>query len=199
MYLFFDTETTGLPDFYAPDRLGIQPHVVQLAALLTDANGVERASLKALIKPDGWTIPAGASRVHGISTEDCAAFGIPIKHAAAVFNRMLDNATVLVAHNIKFDLFLLDVECRRLGKTDFADDKGQFCTMEESAPIVNLPPTERMVAAGFDKPKPPKLEECIRHFFGEDLAGAHDAMADVRACARVFFELRRRDEEIAKP
>ena len=168
-----------------------------MMVLLTDANGVERASLKTLIKPDGWTIPAGASRVHGISTNDCAAFGIPIKHAAATFNRMLDNATVLVAHNIKFDLFLLDVECRRLGKTDFADDKSQFCTMEESAPIVDLPPTERMVAAGFDKPKPPKLEECIEFFFGEKLEGAHDVMADVQACARVFFELRRRDQEIA--
>jgi len=45
-------------------------------------------------------------------------------------------------------------------------------------------------AAGINKPKPPKLEECIRHFFGEELDGAHDAMVDVVACRRVFFHLR---------
>jgi DNA polymerase III subunit epsilon len=69
--------------------------------------------------------------------------------------------------------------------------KPLFCTMEASAPIVNLPPTERMVAAGFNKPKPPKLEECIKHFFKEDLKGAHDAMIDVSACRRIYFELKR--------
>jgi len=46
-----------------------------------------------------------------------------------------------------------------------------------------------MLAAGFTKPKPPKLEECIRHFFNEELDGAHDAMVDVRACRRVYFHL----------
>jgi DNA polymerase-3 subunit epsilon len=61
--------------------------------------------------------------------------------------------------------------------------------MEAATPVLNLPPTERMIAAGFDKPKPPKLEECIRHFFNEDLEGAHDAMADVIACRRVYFHL----------
>lgn len=48
----------------------------------------------------------------------------------------------------------------------------------------------RMLAAGISKPKAPKLAECVKHFFGEDLAGAHDALVDVRACARVFFRLR---------
>lgn len=46
-----------------------------------------------------------------------------------------------------------------------------------------------MLAAGFTKPKPPKLEECIRHFFDEALEGAHDALVDVRACARVHRHL----------
>ena len=35
----------------------------------------------------------------------------------------------------------------------------------------------------------PKLEECVRHFFGETLVGAHDALTDVRATARVFYHL----------
>jgi DNA polymerase-3 subunit epsilon len=46
-----------------------------------------------------------------------------------------------------------------------------------------------MLAAGFNKPKPPKLSECIQFFFNEELVGAHDALVDVRACVRVFRHL----------
>jgi DNA polymerase-3 subunit epsilon len=47
-----------------------------------------------------------------------------------------------------------------------------------------------MLAAGFTRAKQAKLSECITHFFNEDLTGAHDALVDVRACARVFFHLK---------
>ncbi|AOW48412.1 3'-5' exonuclease family protein [Acetobacter ascendens] len=73
----------------------------------------------------------------------------------------------------------------------------KFCTMDAAAPLVNLPPTARMIAAGIDKPKAPKLEECIKHFFNEELKGAHDAMVDVRACARLFFHLRDAEGAVA--
>jgi hypothetical protein len=35
----------------------------------------------------------------------------------------------------------------------------------------------------------PKLEELHRILFNEEFAGAHDAMADVSATARCYFEL----------
>jgi len=62
--------------------------------------------------------------------------------------------------------------------------------MTAAAPIVNIPPTPKMLAAGFNKPKSPKLEECIKHFFGEELPGAHDAMIDVIACRRIYFHMK---------
>nr|WP_299241463.1 hypothetical protein [uncultured Halomonas sp.] len=34
--LFFDTETTGLPDWKVPSDSEHQPHLVQLAAVLAD-------------------------------------------------------------------------------------------------------------------------------------------------------------------
>jgi DNA polymerase-3 subunit epsilon len=67
--------------------------------------------------------------------------------------------------------------------------KPSFCTCNAAKPIVNLPPTERMLAVGFTGPKPPKLEECIKHFFDEQLPGAHDALVDARAAARIYFYL----------
>jgi DNA polymerase III epsilon subunit-like protein len=35
----------------------------------------------------------------------------------------------------------------------------------------------------------PKLQESHLHFFGKEFEGAHDAMADVRACAAVYWAL----------
>lgn len=64
-----------------------------------------------------------------------------------------------------------------------------YCTCTKSTPILKLPPTEKMKAAGMNGPKSAGLAECIKHFFNEELTGAHDAMVDVRACARVYYAL----------
>ncbi len=44
MILFYDTETTGLVDDRAPPEAAHQPHFVQLACLLTENDGQERAA-----------------------------------------------------------------------------------------------------------------------------------------------------------
>ena len=48
---------------------------------------------------------------------------------------------------------------------------------------------EAMLAKGMTGYKRPSLTETYRHFFGRDFDGAHDAMADVRACRDVYFAL----------
>lgn len=188
MILFYDTETTGLPDRFAPLNSEKQPRCVQLAAILTDLSGVEQACLNLVVHPDGWEIPEAAARVHGITTEKAKKIGIREAVVGAAFHDLMCKADLVVAHNEKFDRQIVRIMFERLGR-DWAFDKPAYDTMEAAAPIVNLPPTPRMVAAGIDKPKAPKLEECIRHFFNEPLNGAHDALVDVRACARIFFHL----------
>ena len=69
----------------------------------------------------------------------------------------------------------------------------KFCTMSASSAIMKLPPTEKMISAGFNKPKPPKLSDAYEHFFGKNLEGAHNALVDVRACKEVYFELLKRN------
>ena len=63
------------------------------------------------------------------------------------------------------------------------------CTKEAATPVLKLPPTPKMVRAGRTHFKSPNLAECVRHFFDEDLLGAHDAMVDVRVCKRVYFAM----------
>jgi len=187
--LFFDTETTGFYDDRLPADHSAQPHLVQLAALLAEDDGRDVMSVSLIINPE-VPIPSRASDVHGITNEIAQVRGVPSKVAMGIFAHMCSLADLAVAHNVKFDKGVIEAaQSRRCGRI-FTMQTPTFCTMEAASPIVNLPPTERMLAAGFNKPKPPKLEECIQHFFGEQLEGAHDAMIDVAACRRVFLHLK---------
>ncbi|MBS1060733.1 3'-5' exonuclease [Gluconobacter sp. Dm-44] len=192
--LFFDTETTGFAKPGLPTGHEDQPHCVQLAAILTDDQGREEACVNVIIRPEGWTVPDATAAIHGITTEKAARYGIREQVAAVLFYDLTSRADLLVAHNIKFDRQIVATMFARAKRTEWKLPEAQFCTMEAATPLVNLPPTPRMRAAGIIKPKAPKLEECIQHFYGETLEGAHDALVDVRACARIYFEMKRMEE-----
>lgn len=193
MILFFDTETTG----FFQDRLPVdhpdQPHIVQLAAQLCDLSGEPISSFSFIVNPgieNGITIPERAAAVHGITDDKAQSLGVPLALAIEAFTHLYRRAETLCAHNIKFDKGVMEAAIARYHGKVMSLQKPLVCTMEAATPIIDLPPTDRMIAAGFNKPKPPKLEECIKHFFDEDLSGAHDAMVDVNACVRVFFHLK---------
>ena len=189
MILFFVTETTGFLQPGSPLDHSSQPHVVQLAAQLCDDTGAIHASFSLIVDP-GVPIPDRVAAIHGITNERAALYGVKPATALGMFAHLYDRAELLVAHNIKFDIGILDVAHARHRPTAGLMNKSTFCTMERATPVLKLPPTPKMLAAGNNRPKVPKLEECIRHFFDEPLDGAHDAMVDVIACRRVFFRLR---------
>lgn len=188
MKLFFDTETTGKALFKAPPNHPAQPRIVQLAAILFDEEASECGSLNVIIKPDGWTIPDEAAAIHGITTAKALACGIPIMSALAVFSNFLHLADMLIAHNIDFDELVVSCDLVRLpnsGAQKCFDRLGEintFCTMKNTTQICQLP-------GNYGDFKWPKLNEAHKHLFGTDVEDAHDAMADVRACARIYFEI----------
>lgn len=193
MILFFDTETTGFFDDRLPIDDSSQPYIVQMAAQLCRDNGDILSSFNFIVDPgiaDGISIPTSASNVHGITDEVAAQFGLSSEFMLNSFAHLYQRADLICAHNIKFDRFVTETAIARHYGQIRPLNKPMFCTMEAATPIVNLPPTERMRAKGIDRPKPPKLEECIKHFFDEDLEGAHDAMVDVAACRRLYLKIK---------
>ncbi len=188
-FLVFDSETSGLPDNARPVDDPAQPSIVQLAAQLCAEDGAPIAGFSLIVNA-GVPIPERVAAVHGITAERAALLGVTPEFALQAFQHLYARAGLIVAHNLKFDRALIETLIARVHGKIMPLRKPLFCTMEAATPIVNLPPTERMIAAGFNKPKPPKLEECIRHFFGEELKGAHDAMVDLAACRRVYLHLR---------
>lgn len=180
--LFFDTETTNKADLRRSPDGPHQPRVVQLAALLTDATGNQMGKLSIMIRPNGWTIPAEAAAIHGITTETAERYGVTMATAYEILSSLCCRAELLVAHNIEFDDFVITGECRRLHVPSFMPAIPRFCTMKASTDICKLP--------GNYGYKWPKLIEAHRIICGSDFEGAHDALADVEACARLYFKLK---------
>ena len=188
--LFFDTETTGLYKYkLAPDSPE-QPTLVQLAAILDNEEGETAASLSVIVACD-IAIPHEASQVHGITKEYSEQYGISPIAALALFHNLVAKADYLVAHNISYDLAVLKTAYARLGKSDefgrAIATKPFFCTKELTTDICKIPaPSGRF---GY---KWPRLEEAYRAVVDPNgFEGAHEALADTRACREVFYALQR--------
>lgn len=192
MTLYYDVETTGLPRDDLPPAHPDQPHVVQVAATLMDTGaGRARGSINLIVRP-GIPIPDRVAKIHGITTELAQAVGVQPETAMRALIGLWRGAQVRIGHNEAFDARMVSIELARLCGQTFPTavaelwDKGPAaCTMGLARGIMDLPPTDRMIAKGVDGPKNPSLAEAYRFFVGRDLSGAHDAAVDVDACIAI--------------
>lgn len=185
MYLFFDTETTGLPkDYKAPATdTDNWPRLVQIAWILTDDERNVLETKEFIIKPEGFIIEEGASNVHGISTEKAIEVGVKLTDVLTEFNKVVDSAEYIIAHNINFDEKIVGAELIRNRVNSNFGRKEKLCTMQSSTNYCKLP-------GFYGKYKWPKLSELHIKLFDKDFEGAHDALADIQATERCFWELR---------
>jgi len=191
--LFYDTETAGLPDFKAPSDAPQQPHIVQLGARLVDlATRQIISTLDVVIRPDGWTIPEEVSAIHGITTERAEFVGVSESLALGMLLDLWGCASVRIGHNESFDARIVRIAQHRFDEASIDAWKGapSECTQILATPILKLPPTEKMLRAGFNKHKSANLSEAYEFFTGKKLENAHSALADVDACMTVFFAIR---------
>ncbi len=186
MYLIIDCETSGLPrNWKAPvSDVANWPRAVQVAWALYDDKQARVLAESPIVRPDGFTIPADAVRVHGITTERALAEGRPIADVLRDLTTASASARVVVAHNASFDASVIGAEYVRLGRKPQFHAESMICTMRQSADFCRLP--------GPYGYKWPTLEELYRVLYGTGFSGAHEAAADVAACASCFFELVRR-------
>jgi len=179
-YLFFDTETTGVPkDYKAP---AIEwPRMVQLAWLMHNEKREVVDSGNLIIKPEGFKIPKAAADIHGITDEIALEKGTDLKEVLIVFKERLDTAKYIIGHNVSFDRKILRGELIRKEIEYDSSEKIKICTMMLSTKYCAIPNK-----FGF---KWPKLQELHEKLFGEGFEGAHDASADIKATARCFWKL----------
>jgi DNA polymerase III epsilon subunit-like protein len=185
MYLFFDTETTGLPRNYkaALTDFSNWPRLVQLAYLVYDEQGTLQQQGNYIIIPDGFTIPKEAANIHGISTERAMREGKPIVEVFKQFESVMAQATCIVAHNMGFDEKILGSELLRNGLENCLATKSKICTMERTTNFCAL--------RGPYGNKWPKLSELHYKLFNSNFEEAHNAAVDIEMTAKCFWELKR--------
>ena len=186
MYLIFDTETTGVPhNKTAPlTDLDNWPRIVQIAWQLHSAKGELLSQHSYIIKPEGFDIPFKAEQIHGISTKRATEEGNPISEVLSTFKSDLDKASVLIGHNIEFDINILGAE---LIRKSLPTEQLLAATKIDTG-IVSIDFCQLSGGPG-GKFKMPRLHELHERLFGKSFDDAHDASYDVAATARCFFGL----------
>jgi len=185
MYLFFDTETTGLPkNWKAPvSDLDNWPRLVQIAWSHYDSSGNKISDNNYIIKPQGFVIPPYSSMVHRISTEKALREGVDLKMVLEKFVRDIKNVKFLVAHNMDFDVKVVEAEFLRTNILNNISESSKICTMKRSTNFCQI-----KGPYGF---KWPTLSELYLKLFKEDFQDAHDASVDISICAKCFFQLKK--------
>lgn len=189
-FLFFDTETTGIPAKYnAPSSdLNNWPRLVQIAWVVADENGkILRGPYSQIIKPSNFIIPQDASQIHGISQSLAMEQGESLADVLSHFSSDVLKCSRLIGHNISFDIHIVSAEFLRIGKSDISkhiESLPSFCTMRNSVDFCKIP--------GNFGYKYPKLSELYAKLFGEDFKNAHDACADILATLKCYYELKKR-------
>ncbi len=187
MILFFDTETTDKVDFKSHFTADHQPHLVQLAAKVMTLEERVVASMNVIVKPEGWIISEEVARIHGITQEDAERWGIQRRTVLAMFSQLCRLAKHAVAYNIEFDANLLWTQFHRENvKPESFNALVQTCAMKAATPVCKIPSKYKNAK---DPYKWPNLTEAHNMMLGCGFDGAHDAMVDVEALARVTFHM----------
>lgn len=185
-YMTLDTEGTGLFDYKQPADADGQPRMASLTIIYCDADMVEERRYSAFIRPDGWEMTEGATKVNGITTEYLNEHGVPIAEALNEFQSGIDNGYILVAHNAQHDGKQLRAELRRAGMDDRFEQTPQICTMRAMTDVCKIPP--RGGRGGW---KWPALSETLL-FIGETDLGDHTAHNDAEGALKLLRYLKAR-------
>jgi len=187
--IIIDTETTGLaPTAYDPEKkkkrmiharhsdAWEQCRIVEIAWLHCDPSFNILNERSFIIRPNGFIVPEASTRVHGITTEQALAEGVPLAEALAALKQDLQSTQTIVAHNMKFDQNVILSEILRANDALLA------------ALWSSCKPHCTMLAAARPGQKWPKLAELyFRTFNREPNVQLHRALDDVKVCAELYF------------
>lgn len=172
--LVFDTETTGLirNGVLPLDR---QPEIVEFYGCYVDLeSGKIIKELERVFKPSR-KMGDDVIKIHGI-TNEMVEKAPPFAAFAREIMEFIEGADVVIAHNLSYDLEIVELECcKRLGEAIAWPRK--LCTVEQTAHLKGY-----------------RLSLTVLHemLFGEKFPSAHRARHDVIALTRCCVELRKR-------
>lgn len=159
----FDVETTGLNT--------VSDEIVQIAALRMDKFGDTKDKFTCFIKP-GKSV-GSAQDVHGFSDEFLRENGLEPKVALMNFMKFAEGS-LIVGHNVNYDLNILNSEISRLGLPAF-NYLGYYDTLE-------------LARRYYPNLKNHKLQT-LSEYFNTKIKSSHDALYDVLATCDVLIKI----------
>lgn len=179
---FYDTETTGLPEFKDPSNAPHQPHIVQAYGALVDSATrviVQEANL--IVAPDGWVIPQEVIDIHGITIETAKQIGLDESLVTEVMLDLWRAADKRIGHNQSFDARIMRIALKRFATEDAAEEwkaGPAECTAVMARPHCD------------NKGKFPSLQDAYSKFVGGEIQGAHNARNDTHACIALYWAMK---------
>lgn len=197
--LFIDTETTGLPlnNNLPYTDLKNWPYLVQVALIIEDDNYGILAKRNIILKPNGYTIPESATKIHGISNERAVKNGEDRDKVISFLDLALYKSDIIIGHNVSFDLNVIKSEIIRIKGIENALFKKKkhivIDTMKMGRNICKIPNLSFHTRLSLPN-KYPKLDELYYKLFNKHFNNQHDAMADVQAAYDCYYELKRKSQ-----
>jgi len=225
----FDTETTGLPERVPGAKWGTASEYwpYNMSSKYTNARLVSIAwvyimgftkldiDLEKLViphyirKPEGFTeIPT--THIHGISYSMAVSQGLPLLDIFLQkgLKDILDKVDYIIAHNVMFDIHILQSELYKLQTEDamkavwkienMKKHNQCICSAELGRDLCKLDYKRKTAgissSASVTSKKPktykiPKLVELYKHFYGEEFENQHDASGDVLALVKCLIRM----------
>lgn len=197
VYLTFDIETTGMPISRTklPEDLNNWPYVVEIAWQLLDKDGRCIDEDESIINQP-IVMPRGMESIHGITTKRMRTEGFDPQSVYTSFLEAVDQCEYLVAHNIKFDLPVVECDLIRNGFGRRLEAKKRICTMTSGKRIANVYTRDGKI-------KSPKLSELYGRLYHNDPNydlskdyRLHSAGDDTRITTKCFLILKSEDQLI---
>lgn len=184
-YLVIDTESNGLFDYKKPADADGQPRLASITMILCNEELETEKEYHAYIRPNGWKMTEGATKVNKLTDEFLNEHGIEVAEALAEYNSHIDNGAIFVAHNARHDGKMMRAELRRAGLEDRFEQTPQLCTMRGMTDICKIPPV-----GGRGSYKWPALSEALL-FIGAENLGDHSAINDAKGALELLRYMKR--------
>lgn len=167
--LIFDTETTGIPK-HPNAKMKVQPRIIEFGAVLVDVDCRVLEEFSILIQPEERLEPI-ITKITGLTDNDLA--GRPLfKEVLVEVQRAFSSADLMIAHNLPFDVNMIQLELQRLGKeNEFTWPAAGLCTVQEFAEFYG---------------RRPRLIQLYEDTLGKPLAQTHRASDDCIALAEII-------------
>lgn len=191
MYLFIDTETTGLPKKWGVPITDFDnwPRIVELMWIVYDEFGNKMNCGDYLIKPEGFTIPKSATKIHGITNKDTKEKGVNLSKALNEILLQIKKTKFVVGHHIDFTIDLLASELLRNNFENILVEKKTVCTDEEYSKHFSKLTKSKFLTIG-------DLNfELFQKKLDQELSGFELLLAT----ANCFFEMKRLQKKVVSP